>query len=422
MQGLRGLGAFAVPCLVLLLCVPAASPGAERGKARSAWKMGKPIVTYWAGPAMTDATAKQMADGGWNLVWCGEKELGIVRKHGLRAQLQDGLLTPASLDDPARKAQLDALIARVKKNPALYSYFITDEPSASAFEGLGKLVAYLRERDPAHLAYINLFPTYANNEQLGTKGDVVPAYKEYLRLFMETVRPDLVSYDHYHFQANGCDGDQYFLNLGMIRQTALDAGVSFLNIVQACSWTPSMRVPNGDELRWLVYTSLAYGAQGISYYVYCHPNHNGAMANADGTTTPLYDTAKVVNREFAAIAAQLQPLRSLGAYHAGAHPWGTEVLPANAPFHLDPPLTTRECIPSLPVTGMVVGLFGKPKGQPTHAVVVNLNYKQPATTAVVGPGRLEVFNAATGKWSAAKGNRAELNLPPGGGALVRVRR
>ena len=41
---------------------------------------------------MTEATAKQMAEGGWNLVWCTEKELDVAHRFGLRAQLQDGLL------------------------------------------------------------------------------------------------------------------------------------------------------------------------------------------------------------------------------------------------------------------------------------------------------------------------------------------
>jgi hypothetical protein len=36
-----------------------------------------------------------------------------------------------------------------------FSYFITDAPSADQFPALGKLVAHLRTRDPAHLAYIN---------------------------------------------------------------------------------------------------------------------------------------------------------------------------------------------------------------------------------------------------------------------------
>lgn len=127
-------------------------------------------MTYWAGPPLTDKTAQQMSEGGWNLVWCGEKELDVAARHGLRAQLQDGLLAPASLENPAHREQLDALIQRVRQHPALYSYFITDEPNATNFPALGKLVAYLREKDPAHLAYINLFPTYASNEQLGNWG------------------------------------------------------------------------------------------------------------------------------------------------------------------------------------------------------------------------------------------------------------
>lgn len=419
---------YVVPILCGVAGVSLPFPSCEAEATRkdvTRWKIGAPIVTYWAGPAMTDATAKQMADGGWNLVWCSEKELDLVQRHGLRAQLVDGLLTPGTLDDPARKEQLDALIERVRNHPAFYDYFITDEPNASAFPALGKLVAYLRERDPSHMAYINLFPTYANNDQLGTKGDTVTAYQEHLRQYVEVIKPDLISYDHYHFAVGG-DGDQYFLNLAMIRQAALDAGVPFLNIVQACSWTPSMRIPNGDELRWLYYTSLAYGAQGISQYVYCHPNHNGAMANADGTPTVLYHAAKVLNREFAAIAAQLQPLRSLAAYHVGMAPRGAEALPADATLKLDPPVPTTEYRPPQPLQGMLLGYFGKlgkvgKPAHPTHVLVVNLDYKQSVTTTVIGPGRFEVFDCTSGKWSRVGSARVRLNLLPGGGQLLRVR-
>src|SRR5581483_9744713 len=102
---------------------------------------------------------------GFNLVWCNEKELEIASAHGLRAMLTDPLLTPASLEQPDQLEKLTALVERVKRHPALDLYFITDEPAAGQFAGLGKLVKFLREHDPAHLAYINLFPTYASNEQ-----------------------------------------------------------------------------------------------------------------------------------------------------------------------------------------------------------------------------------------------------------------
>ena len=395
-----------------------------QGQAVSAWKLGAPIVTYWAGPALTDAVAEQMADGGWNLAWCAEKDLDVARRHGLRALLQDPLLSPATLDNPAQREKLDALVARVGTHPALYSYFITDEPSAPDFPGLGRLVAHLRGRDPAHVAYINLFPTYANNQQLGTKGDTVTAYREHLRQYLDVVKPALVSYDHYQFSKAG-DTEQYFLNLAMVRQAAQQAGAPFLHIVQACTWTPSMRVPTGDEMRYLVYTTLAYGAQGISYYVYCCAGHTGGIALPDGTPTPIYHALKSLNREFVAIAAQLQPLRSLGVYHAGMMPPGAEPLPNDAPFRLDP------AVPAMPykrlerVRGILLGLFG-PTGKdgdpakPTHVLVVNLDYQAGAAAPLVGPATLQTFDAAAGTWSPVAANDRTVPLPPGGGKLLRA--
>jgi hypothetical protein len=378
------------------------------------WQIGTPIATYWAGPSLTDTVAEQMVEGGFNLVWCGsEKELDVASRHGLRGMLTNGLLAPASLDDPNRRGQLDALVARVCKHPALYAYYIIDEPNASQFPMLGKLIAYLRQHDPQHLAYINLFPTYANNQQLGTKGDVVTAYKEYLRRYIEEVKPSLISYDHYQFRLKG-DGDQYFLNLAMIRRTAQEAGIPFLNIVQSCTWAPdAMRVPNPDELRYLVYTTAAYGAQGISYYVYAHANHIGSLVSLDGTPGPLYYAVKSYNREFIAIARQLQPLRSLGVYHTSMHEPGCEPIPSDALFHLD---STQLSTSS---RGFLLGFFGA-GDRPTHAVVVNLDYTTEAKTSLVGPGELELFDAATAQWTSAKKAAIELILPPGGGKLVRV--
>jgi len=375
------------------------------------WQVGTPIVTYWAGPPLTDTVAAQLAEGGWNVVWAREHELDIAAKYGLRAQLQDPLLTPESLDDPERRAKLDALIDRVRNHPALYSFFLRDEPNARDFAALARLVTYLRQRDPAHLAYINLFPTYASNEQLGTKGDVVTAYREHLRLYLETVKPDLISYDHYQFRADG-DGDQYFLNLSLIREYALMYKLPFLNIVQACSWTPSMRVPNGDELRYLVYTTLTYGAQGISYYVYCWPNHVGGMALPDGAPTPLYHAAKTLNREFAAIAKQLQPLASLAVYHVGSLPTGAVSLPADAPF--------RVSVKDDSSPGFVLGYFGQAGGPANHVVVVNLNYRAPVTGELIGPAPLEKFDPGQKRWQPLGGNAASLEFPPGGGFLLRT--
>jgi transposase len=251
--------------------------GCQDHAAPVGWQTGDPITTYWAGPgypkgtALDDAAASRLAKGGWNLVWCHEHGLDTAYRHGLRAHLYHPLLMRLDvLDNPEAKAGLDALISRVKGHPALYSYHLADEPDAGKFAKLGKIVAYLREKDPGTLAYINLLPTYASNKQLGTEGDKIAAYQKHLDRYVEEVKPDLISYDHYQFTRSGDAGD-YFLNLELIRKKSREVGLPFLNIVQASSWVPgeaasphSPRVPGPDELRFLVNTSLAYGAQGTA--------------------------------------------------------------------------------------------------------------------------------------------------------------
>jgi len=396
---------------------------------QTSWRVGTPIVSYWAGPgspggaggALNDAAAVQLKEGGWNLVWCREGELDVAERHGLRCQLSDPLVTPASLDDAKKRTELDALIARVRNHPALYSYFLTDEPSTAQFAGLGKLVAYLREKDPAHLAYINLFPTYADNKQLGTKGDPVTAYQAYLNQYLKTVKPQLLSYDHYQFAIQS-DLPDYFLNLAIMRRTALKARIPFLNIVQAATWTPTMREPNEAEMRYLVYTSLAYGAQGITYYVYCYPKHKPGIALPDGTTTPVYDWLKILNLDFAAIAGQTQTLRSIGVFHVGMQPPGAVALSKSSDFSLYPAVSSMPFERDKRVQGLLLGLFGMggKSSSPSMALAVNLDYEKGRKITLRGPADLDVFDSASGAWTSTGGDSVELDLPPGGGKLVRV--
>ncbi|HEV2391106.1 MAG TPA: beta-galactosidase, partial [Verrucomicrobiae bacterium] len=237
----------------------------------------------------------------------------------------------------------------------------------------------------------------------------------------DIVKPGLISYDHYQLTAKG-DSPDYFLNLALIRQTSLDSGLPFLNIVQAASWAPSMRVPNSGEVRFLVYTSLAYGAQGISYYVYCCAGHTGGIANPDGSPTPLYDALRTLNHDFVEIARELQPLKSMGVYHAGMIPPGGETIPKKAAFLFDPPISAMEYKPPQRLQGALIGMFGEPskRSRPTHALVVNLDYTSQKTLGVRGLGRLEIFDPATGQWRRSKKRRVELNLSPGGGTLVKL--
>jgi hypothetical protein len=402
------------------------------------WAQKDFLITFWSPPPPTDENLANVAKEGFNLTWTAEEGLDAAARHGLRAMLTSELLSPAVLDDAGKRAKLDGLVSRVKKHPALEAYFITDEPGAGAFAGLGKLVAYLRERDPAHLAYINLYPTYASEEQLGVNADAaarakagqpvdsgdtladtgtVLRYREHLKQFIETVQPDLISYDHYHFlkETDGRekDGKEYFLNLGMIRAAALGADRPFLNTIQADTISKTWRLPNAAEMRWLVFTTMAYGGRGISYFTYWGPKeYNGLYV--DGKPMPLIDDVAVLNHEIAKFGPALLELDSVGVYHTAPLPFGAEAVPADSPVQI------------MDGGEFVLGLFGQ-TGRASAFMIVNRNYKRAVETTVkiMLPGRkLQELDRQTGKWTPVgrlSGKRTvKLNLAAGDGRLFRV--
>ncbi|MGC8642239.1 MAG: exo-alpha-sialidase [Isosphaeraceae bacterium] len=398
------------------------------------WRQKEFLITFWSPPPAVDKALAAVAAEHYNLTWVPEEGLDGVARHHLRAMLTSDLLNPATLEHPARRAQLDALINRVKNHPALEAYFLTDEPGAGAFPGLGKLVAYLRERDPVHLAYINLYPTYANERQLGVTADAaarervgipnnfagvgtsnktVLAYQHHLKKYLEIVKPDLISYDHYHFLKHS-DGNQYFLNLGLIRKAALEAQKPFLNIIQASTVEQSWRLPNARELRFLVFTTLAYGGRGISYFLYWGPKSQGGLYQ-DGKPSPLARDAALLNAELARLGPILLTLESTGVYHTAPLPYGTTAVPPSAPVQFQGK------------GEFVLGLFGH-AGKTTALLVVNRNYRQRATaTLKIGmPGdRIQELDRRTGQWTEGEklgsDRIVKVQLGPGDGRMFRLR-
>ncbi|HOX03141.1 MAG TPA: hypothetical protein P5555_11860 [Candidatus Paceibacterota bacterium] len=414
------------------------SHGAQSASA-GCWTQKQFLITFWCPPPASDEALARVAAEGFNLTWTPAEGLDAAARHRLRAMLTSNLLRPEALDDPAKRAELDALVVRVKDHPALEAYYITDEPGAGAFPGLGKLVAYLRERDPAHFAYINLFPTYANEQQLGVSADAaararadhpqnlagvgagdptVLRYREHLKRFIETIQPDLISYDHYHFfkpDANGkaVDGKEYFLNLALIRLAALEANKPFLNIIQANTIEKSWRLPNPQELRFLVFTTMAYGGRGISYFTYWGPlAYNGLYQ--DGQPAPLLETVAALNKEIRGFGPALMQMDSVAVYHTAPLPYGAEAIPGRAPVQIASP------------GEFVLGLFGQ-SGRTTAFMIVNRDYHREAEAIVdvALPGsRLQELDRNSGGWSGIEtpgtGRAVKIRLGPGDGRLFRA--
>lgn len=439
MTGYFGRSTF---CVAAILASTLSSMIPRQAVAAPAWNIGTPIVTYWEGPGslfsgqevygvLDNAAAQQVVGGGFNVACAATiQEVQLARWHGLRTMFQSDLFTSASLDGGTKQSQLNALIDQYKILPAAYSYHIADEPGAAQFSDLGRIVSYIRQRDPSHMAYINLFPNYASNSQLGTN-----SYDTYLSQYNSIVQPSLLSYDHYQFRTTS-DGSGYLQNLASVAQTAKQAGVPFLNTVQACSYDLSaVRVPTADETRFLVYSTLAYGAQGISYYHYRSwgPDYGGIVL-PDGAPLPIFSTLQTLNNEFVKIAQQTQPLNWIGTYLKGYSttrqwpwsPWkyngppGTATLPSGSPFTISN-ISEISYSNGDPLKGVLFGFFdkdGTALSDATLALIENLDYTASKDYTVTGPGNLFVFDATTGRWIPKGSSQVVLHLNPGGGFLV----
>jgi len=150
--------------------------------------------------------------------------------------------------------------------PACWGYLIRDEPSAKDFPDLAKTVADIRKARAGKLAYINLFPNYANAQQLGTD-----SYDEHVQRFIKETNIDVLSMDHYPMFRPDADGrDHYCKNLEVMRRESLKAGIPFWNFFNTMPFGPHTD-PTEAQLRWQIYTSLAYGAKGVMYFCYWTP-------------------------------------------------------------------------------------------------------------------------------------------------------
>jgi len=407
-------------------------------QAFSEWSVGEPIVTYWGDHDQSYVTGDRSVRGGYNLNWASNMaEVGLADKFGLRTRLRGdyngsvslgGLLEPDTLDDPVRKAALDDLIAEYKTHPSAYAYYITDEPTSKA---------YLQQEDPDRVNIIEMgAPSWVEKTQFGGEPGIWQHY-------IDVLHPKLLMYDYFNLEkrdpATGVldkDGDphdeaDYLSNLQFVAGLAKANNIPFMNAVQAIVWEDHWRLPTQDEMYFLVYSTLAYGAQGISYFNYYQNNipeaEGGIQFNPDGTPTAIYTTLQTLNPEFSKVATELQSVKWIGAYLKGYHPQSlppdTEVLPAASPFDIASVTNTLGYQWGDPLQEVLIGLFspdGTTVGGATVALVENLNYSSFKIYTLTGPGDLSIFDATTGLWTPTGSNQAILNLHPGRGVLVRL--
>lgn len=264
-------------------------------------------VGFWVDPPadqITDARYKEIADANFSFVLGPfgpkevkdvQKQLALCEKHGLKAIVRSDLTKPEDLPD----------------SPACWGYHIVDEPNTAAFAGLATTAATIRKNRPGKLAYINLLPDYASPDQLGAAN-----YDEYVARFCKETDPDVLCMDYYPMMTPTADGREgYCGNLEVMRKYALQYKIPFWNFFNNMPFGPHYD-PTESQIRWQIYTSLAYGAKGVLYFCYWTPKggefpKGGAIITAEGQRTRHYDQAKRINAALKNLGPTLMKMTSL---------------------------------------------------------------------------------------------------------------
>lgn len=317
------------------------------------------ILPWGWTPGDLDAL-KEIKDCGFNLAgFVSPDNLDLVSQAGLQAIVSEGSThvgdAEAQLDQAEIDKRVQALVKRVENHNAVYGFYLRDEPGANVFPGLGRWAAAFAKAAPGKLAYINLLPNYASAGQLN-----VPAYEEYLESFVTNVKPKFISYDHYALMDDGSLRGGYYQNLEAVRAAALKHNLPFWNIVLSNAHF-SYAEPTPAGLRFEAYTTLAYGARGISYFTYFAPkvgNYRLAPIDQFGNKTATWDALRNVNLQIHALGPVYLTLKSVNVFHHPDVPEGCKGM------------ASSKLLKSVEGGNLLVGEFEGPKGEP-YVMIVN---------------------------------------------------
>lgn len=304
-------------------------------------------------------------------------------------------------------------------DPMVYSIHGGDEPRESEFPALAKQRDELKKIAPNLHYSNNLLPVYgfANYRK----------YEDYLEKYFSQIKPKMVTYDHYAFQSDDltyCAPD-YFPNLEIFRKIAQKYHADYGVFMQLLGFGGNRPV-NENEIRFQVFTSLAYGYKSLGWFTFFEPigeydDWKDAIIDTKGNRTYHYSMIRRINAQILQLGKTLLALDSTGIYFN-----------QNVPF-LCHGLNESSLVKSIENGDALAGEFINPKTKELYVMIVNRSFLNGATLEVkfsnqvksitpVSPltGKLEAPIKIDHNWLSFSGKAIDVNLKPGEGRLFKL--
>ena len=293
-----------------------------------------PIVAYYGVPlAYSNVNRfKEFKEAGFDVSICFYDDtpvdtliriLNDAQKSGIRLIISSGWVS----------VQPNIGIPRLKNHPALYGYFLQDEPWPADIPETTRRYRAMARYDTSKPTYVNLLPDY--DDELPDDARMT-SYNKYLQATSAIGLP-FISFDFYPIRESGIRKTWYSC-LENIRQESLRTRRPFWAFA-LCTPHVDYPQPTIETLRLQIYSDLAYGAQAIEYFTYWTPkptdewDFHDAPISLNGRRTHNYALVKRMNQELRYVLPLFDGAKIQSVKHMGRIPEGTTKL-SQAPVNI----------------------------------------------------------------------------------------
>ena len=324
---------------------------------------------------------------------------------------------------------------------------LRDEPSADLFLKIGEALKHIEDYNTANgtklEGFVNLLPgvgshRWTNGQTIkDANGNTVTisTWSDYVRAYADMADPNFLSFDMYPIQGEAGQIEYAYFNfLGYFATVAKEKGLPMAVCIQVGGGEPSLsnkRQANTDEMHWNVNTSLAFGAEAMTYFIMVEPPYYGdevtsetlnshTAINVNGEPTEYYYAIQDINTNVKAIDHVIVNGTHKGVIFNGTMP---NTVAPNSTTQITAPYDGTQLTKSeAKLTGItgnaLIGVYDY-EGK-TALYVVNNSITSANTIGLTFTGNYTYEIISEGKTSWATGSSLSLNLAIGRGAMVIV--
>ncbi len=190
-------------------------------------------------------------------------------------------------------------VYNIIKHPALFGFFIGDEPSEKdVLQASWDAIKLQKELAPELKPYVNL---HVNMD--ATKPELLGGrtFRQWMVELAKDTGFSNFSYGHYDQMVDDYGVDSFYRNIRPLIEAGKQAGVDVWNC-QLSSAHYMFRIPNYYDVMWQITVPAACGSRGVIWFRFYDrligPNNHGSPIDEYGYKTPLYYDILRAQRRF----------------------------------------------------------------------------------------------------------------------------